>query len=245
MSCRPRGVLSSHLTSLPAFGDDGNGSDGGPHHLDHLHHLPASALHRAYAYHRPYLHNGTANSSNNDEEESLRMLDDDAPYAGMRSAAPRLPAQEVCSRVALGTLLVCCCLVTAGVTLVVVAALLQLPHDIVVATTTTSSWVAPAAPPAPPPSAELDQQQQRRRSSLSRHPSQRSLLRRLAMLTHAVPPKHGADMKAVARVSPRWVEGPPHAPAWRVDDALADMALALSHLARAEQGGDDRLQSAR
>lgn len=65
------------------------------------------------------------------------------------------------------------------------------------------------------------------------------------MLEHATPPEHGVDMGIVARVFPRWVDDggggsstgtgqPVPVPAWRVDDALTDMALALSYLARAE-----------
>ena len=130
------------------------------------------------------------------------------------TGAPRLQGTGIGSKIAISAVILCCCGVFLTIIVFLVATVLSMP------TATPYSATAPGTAVV-----SIDQRVPMHRSRRS----QRSVLKKLALLRRAPAPAHGVDHASVLTVFPDWIESDGR---WHLQNAFEDVALALSYLAQ-------------
>lgn len=131
--------------------------------------------------------------------------------------APRLQGTGITSKIAISAVILCCFSVFLLAIVFIGAAILSLP------TTTSYSATAPGTAVV-----SIDQ----RVPVHKRRGAQRSVLKKLALLRRAPAPAHGVDHASVLTVFPDWIESDGR---WHLQNAIEDVALALSYLAQEDE----------
>tara|TARA_B110000046_G_C13009346_1_gene405958 strand:- start:1516 stop:2004 length:489 start_codon:yes stop_codon:yes gene_type:complete len=140
--------------------------------------------------------------------------------------APHLPGQSIASKLMVAALILCCCGIVSICILFAASLWVALPP----------LQQQPQQPQQTAGAAVVSIDQRGMHDGRARHHAQRSVIRRLALLRRAPHGQgRGVDVESVRLMFPHWLDA---GGVLLADQAVNDMALALSYLAQEDEAED-------